>query len=199
MTFSFLQGIPYRDVFIYNFLTFLKLGYSYDLRFKIVQPYLHKDDVILDVCAGYGRLKKFIPKECTYHCIDASPTFLKKLKQKEIPSSLQNINEKCVINYSHYTVVVMIISLCHFPKSRIHTLLDSFTKMGNRVIIIEEVIKTPKQNHTWLRKIMNYLCCVDYNKHLSLLTFEEFKDILSKHNYKVTRYNNRYSIGTFGV
>lgn len=193
------KGINYRSPLAYNSLTFLKLLSDYDLRFKIARQYIHEGDSLLDVCAGDGRLQQFLPKGCSYFGIDASQEFTRRLSQKGLGYSRQDLHGGLSSGRSVHAVVVMIISLCHFRYTSADALLESFKSTGRKVVIVEDVLENRDMNRSLKRRLMNYLCRVDYCESLELYTHHEFAQILEKHDYKVTQYDQRYSVGTFGI
>ncbi len=106
-----LKGIHYKSWFVYKLITYLKLGYRYNIRYTIAESYVKPGDVVLDICSGVGELKSFLPENCQYICLDASFEFSKKLSQKRIKYVNSNLHEG--LNFEHQNVDIIIMAfLC---------------------------------------------------------------------------------------
>ena len=188
-----LKGIYYNNFFIYNSLTTLKLGFSYYDRFKIAAKYIGEEGLVLDVCSGTGMLKRFLPRDCVYECIDSSLPVSAYLDKKGIKHHCYDLNNGINRDRFRADAVVMLISLYHFRKTVVHELLEDYKKISKNVIIIEDVLKKKRKRNSLLQKIMNFLCGLEYE----LFTTDEFERILQEHGYTCDRHGNRYIAGYY--
>jgi hypothetical protein len=193
----FLKGIHYRNRWLYNIQNRLKLGGDHDLRFRIAAKYLKPGDAVLDLCAGFGPFKDYLPPGCAYRCIEASPAFADILKQKNIPVLVQDIHQGLKPEDCRADAVVMIISLCHFRDTAAGELLETLKKSARRVIIVEDVLLKPRGRNSFINRMMNYMCQTDYYIPIDLFTAAEFQALMSRHGYACQRYDDRYWVGLY--
>lgn len=192
-----LKGIHYRSLAVYSFLTMLKLGMDYHLRYRIARRYINPGDYIVDVCAGSGQFSKFLLEGCDYLAIEASPDFIKSLSSKELKYKLLNVHEGLKIQDLQFDVVVMIISLCHFKNTSLHILLEDFKKIGKKVVIVEDVLLKERRKDSLIQRVMNYFCSTDYFVPMELFTRQEFCRAMQAHGYLCQSYGRRYIVGYY--
>ncbi len=194
-----LRGIHYRNCFIYELFTFLKLGIRCHLRYNIAAQYIVSGESVLDVCAGTGRFCGYLPRGCNYFTIEASDGFIPMLSKRSKKNIKINLHEGIEIGrFFRVDVVVMLISLCQFRDTSMNQLLEGFKRIAQKkVVIIEDVLASKDEHRSLKRKIMNYLCAEDYFLPLRLFSFEEFRAVMLRHNYICKRYNTRYAIGYY--
>ncbi|MFH1415446.1 MAG: methyltransferase domain-containing protein [Elusimicrobiota bacterium] len=178
---------------MYNTLTALKLGFSYNKRFKIAAEYIESRDSVIDVCSGTGVLSGFLPDGCVYECIDASVSFSAHLAKKGIKHHCYDIRSGMSGGKFRADVVIMIISLAHFRKTVIHELLEDFKNIAERVVIIEDVLIKKRKDSSILQKVMNFLCGIEYE----LFTAAEFEKLMKEHGYSCKKNDKRYYTGYF--
>lgn len=194
-----LQGIHYRNPAFYHLQTFVKLGWSYNERYKMAAKYIKEGEHVLDVCAGPGDFKEFLPQACTYEAIDGSREFIKLLTEKKIRNHCLNLHEPLDPRKFKSDAVVMLISLCHFGETSVHPLLDSFKHIAKKVIIVEEVLPKKRNPRSIIQRTMNFFCRTPYSQSFDLLTESEFSRLMEEHGYQWKKYNNRYCVGYYGV
>lgn len=194
---TFPKGILYSHPFIYNFLTKIKLKNNYHLRYKIATQYIQPGNSVLDVCAGQGGLKNFLPKDCDYICIEAGSEFISELFKKKIKHFSINLHEGINIRDLQVDVIVMIVSLYQFRNTSIHNLLEDFKKITKKAVIVEEVLLNKRSNNCICQKILNYLCASDYYIPTELFSIDEFEQVMHEHNYKCKRHSERYVVGYY--
>ncbi|GEM_PF-2960577 len=192
-----LRGIHYRSQWFYYFQNVVKLGFDYDLRFKIAAQRIIPGESVLDVCAGPGQLKQYLPDGCHYSAIEASPQFNEILSRKGVSSKIINLHQGFIISNFRVDAVVMIVSLCHFRDSSLSSLLEGFKKVGKRVVIVEDVLEKPRGERSVFQKAMNHLCAVDYYRPARLFTAGEFQETMRVHGYACAQHTRRYWVGTF--
>jgi SAM-dependent methyltransferase len=198
MTLLFM-GAHYRSEFLYNAITLLKLGWKYDLRYQIAARYIKSGESVVDVCSGSGRLKDFIPKDCSYTAIEASPEFLSILKKKGINSGQWDLHAGWLPSASVFDVIVMVISFYHFRETSASRLLESFKKAAKRVVIVEDVLRCPRGKGSMIQRAMNYLCRTDYYVPVaSWYTRPEFEQLMRGHGYQCEAVASRYMVGSYG-
>jgi cyclopropane fatty-acyl-phospholipid synthase-like methyltransferase len=194
---TFLKGIHYNNLAVYNTLTFLKLGFDYYTRFKIASGYIKPGESVLDLCAGDGSLSRFLPSGCRYECVELSPAFSSRLSNRSIPNHKINLHEGITGLEQKFDAAVMLISLCHFRETSIHSLLEELKNTAKRVIIIEDVLPSKRAKNTLLQRTMNYLCSTNYYVPLELFTADNFGRVMDEHGYTVTKHTKRYHAGFF--
>ena len=193
----FIKGILYRNPLIYNLLAKIKLRRDSSIRYEIAAKYIKAGDSVLDVCAGMGELKNFLPESCKYICLEASPEFLSQLSQKNIQYKSINLHEGINTEDFQVDAVVMIISLYQFRNTSMHNLLEDFKKIAKKVVIVEEVLVKKRGKDSFVQKTINYLCATDYYLPIELFSFDEFEEVMQKHNYRREKYRKRYIVGYY--
>lgn len=196
-SFFSLKGIHYRSLVVYSFLTLLKLGMDYHLRYRIARRYIKPGDHIIDVCAGSGQFSRFLLEGCDYLAIEASSEFIKSLSAKGLKYKLFNVHEGLKIKDLKVDVIVMLISLCHFKKTSLHVLLEDFKKLGKKVVIVEDVLLKERRNGSLIQSVMNYLCSTNYFMPMELFTLQEFCRVMQSHGYLCQAYGRRYIVGYY--
>jgi hypothetical protein len=185
---AFARGIHYRNPQVYKFLTALKLRQDYHKRFQIAANYVREGESVLDICAGSGEFRDFLPPGCAYQSVDASPSFH--------PDVVLNLHENPGLpNLPRANIVTMIISLYQFQNTTLDTLLENFKKTGQRVVIVEEA--PPRRGGKWREVLGNYLCSTPYYRPTRLFLAEEFNAIMKRHGYDCRRCTDRYWIGFY--
>lgn len=208
-----LKGLLYNNVLFYELITKIKLGGKSNLRYQIVSKYVEPNDSVLDVCAGTGEFKKYIPKNCEYYAVERSENFSQYLQKKNITNFFINLHDGLKIDRK-FDTIVMIISLYSFKNTNIDNLITSLKKIANkRVVILEEVFITPPEPSEFnlnVRKfryisliqkigalVTNYLCCTSYFKNTSLFHRNEFLELIKKHQFKCQEYQNLYTVALY--
>jgi cyclopropane fatty-acyl-phospholipid synthase-like methyltransferase len=191
------RGVHYKNWTIYKLITLLKLRGEYNYRYKLASKYIKNGETVLDICAGGGDLKKYLPKQCDYTTIEKSDNFSKILAKKNIENMKINLHEDFTFVYKKYDVVIMLISLCHFRNTSVSMLLEKFKLMGDRVIIIEEVLRKKRESTSCVYQIINYLCATEYYMPIDLFTDEEFKKVIELNDYEYIKSTDRYRIGLY--
>ena len=188
------RGIHYQSPPVYDFFTLLKLRRDYHLRYRIAAQYIKPGESVLDVCAGYGEFRKFIPLSCRYQAVDASPSFVRELARRDIPYRFENLHDGLDTKIPAVDVLVMIISLCQFQNTSLEKLLEDFKKIASKVVIVEDV-----QNKTpwFVEKFRDYLCATDYYLPMQLFSADQFQAVMKQHGYGCQKYNERYWVGYF--
>jgi len=188
---NLLKGILYKNNFFYNLLDYLKNGSKRNLRFKILNDHIDKNSTLIDICGGAGWLKEHINENIKYTVADASSEFGKSCKKKDIDFikiNWKNFNvSKMKFDYS-----VMIISLYQF-KNNLKKIIMNLKKISKKKVIIIEEVSPDNEMVTFKdlkKKIRGYLCETDFHKkNNDLFTFNEFKILMKKNNFKV---NNKF-------
>ena len=194
----FFKGSHYRSEFLYTAFTLLKLGWKRHLRYRIVKQYIKPADSVVDVCSGPGRLKDFIPKECTYTAVEASPEFISILRRRGINHVSWNLHAGWPESILAPDVIVMVISLSQFRKTSADLLLESFKKTARRVVIVEDVLFRPRKEESLRQRAINYLCATDYYVPVAWYTRSEFAELMQSHGYQCKEASGRYMVGLYG-
>lgn len=194
MNLAFARGSHYQSPPVYKFFSALKLRENYDLRYRLAAQYLKVGESVLDVCAGLGEFKGFLPEGCSYRALEASRPFLRKLAGQGIFSfriDLHKDNGEIPLTDS----IVMIISLYQFRDTTVPHWLETFKTKAKKVIIVEE---TATLRRSPLRdSLSNYLCAADYFRPTRLFTRKEFSTIMCRYGYNCLPYNERYCVGLY--
>ena len=180
-------------------LDLLKRGRRRDERYRIAARYVQPGESVLDVCAGSGRLQKFLPENCPYAAMDGSPQFLSQVRKKSRPTVLWDLHQGWPEKTPRADIIIMVISFSQFRDVSAGTLLEDFKKGAKRVVIVEEVLERKRSQASFIQKIINYLCGTDYYIPVSSwYTRQEFLQLMRDHGYQCEEVSNRYSIGSYG-
>lgn len=193
-----IKGCHYRSSVVYNACTFLKLWENYYQRFHIAREYIKEGARVLDVCAGAGTMRYFLPKDCRYTAVDASQEFLSKINKDGAATRCLNLHQGIVAEEFSADIILMIISLCHFRNTSVHALLEDFKKMARKVVFVEDVLLNPRRPDSFIQRTINYLTATDYSVPLQLFTRQEFQDLMKSHGYQYRQHTSRYAVGYYG-
>lgn len=197
MKIALARGIHYRSPIIYQFFTAFKLREHFQQRYHIAARYIRNGEAVLDVCAGFGEFKEFLPAFCTYQAIEASSSFNGRLSKKAIAYQAMNLHEGIDIKFFSIDVITMIISLCQFKETSADQLLEDFKKMAKRVVIVEDVLPESRKTPWLVEKVRDYLCATDYYLPMRLFSPGEFETMMHRHGYHCHQYNERYWVGSY--
>ena len=192
---NFLRGIHYRNARLYDLQNFLKLGRDFDLRFKIAAQYIRPGESVLDLCAGPGRMKDYLPEGCSYIGMDASPQFVNILRRKEISVLHRDLHSGLKADDIKADVALMIVSLCHFRHTTADEILEVLKRTVKRVVIVEDVLA--KARRPFIRWMMNYFCQTEYYRPIELFTAQEFQELMQRHGYACVAKDQRYFVGIY--
>jgi len=192
-----LKGLHYRSKQVYDFCSFIKLGFAYNLRYKIAARYIPPNQSVIDVCSAAGDFKKFLSKNCTYTAIESSPQFCKILQERNISYVCCNLHEAMPNDIPCTDVLAMIISLSQFRKTSVHELLEYFKKIARRVVIVEDVLPQTREENSFYQKVVNYLCATDYYVPVTWFTHLEFSKLMDQHGYQYKKITERYCVGIY--
>jgi SAM-dependent methyltransferase len=196
---SLMKGAHYRSEFLYDALAFLKLGSEYSHRYQIAARYIKPGESVLDVCSGAGKLKSFIPENCTYTAMDASPEFLAILKKKGVKTIIRDLHAGWPPSIPVADVLTMVIALSQFRETSADDLLESFKKAARHVVVVEDVLRQARGKGSLTQRVMNYLCATDYYKPVaSWYTRLEFEQLMREHGYQCETVSSRYMVGLYG-
>jgi len=196
---KYLKGIHYRSVFLYNALATLKLRRERCRRYQIAAGYIKPGESVVDVCSGAGQLKDFIPENCIYMAMDASPEFLSVPKKKGVNTVLWDLHTGWPSSVSGIDVITMVIALSQFRNTTAAMLLESFKRAAKRVVIVEDVLRRARGKGSLTQQVMNYLCGTDYYVPVdSWYTRPEFESLMREHGYRCESISGRYMVGSYG-
>jgi hypothetical protein len=94
-------------------------------------------------------------------------------------------------------VATMLIALCQFRETSLHTLLEDLKKAAERIVIVEDVLAQPRALNSPLQKTMNYLCAIEHFVPMRLFTQKEFETIMKQHQYQCIKHDKRYYVGYY--
>ena len=192
-----LKGIHYTNSCAYKLQTFCKLRSQYCKRFEIASNYINEGEEVLDICAGTGELRKFLPRKCKYNAVEASTSFASLMARDCIDCSIIDLHEGIGSFKRKADVVVMIISLCQFRNTSVDSLLEDLKRIARRVVIVEDVIPKKTNMRGFIDKAMNYFCATDFYRPTELLTRTEFESLMRDHGYEHIQNDKRYAIGLY--
>ncbi len=193
--FSF-RGIHYRNIYFYNLITILKLGKDRYLRYKIAAKHLEGAGSVLDICAGEGKLKDFLPAGVHYTAVEAGENFIRILSRKKIPFIQKDIHQEEIKSIVKADAIVMLISLYQFRKTSLDSILEEFKHVACQVVIVEEVLKNSQTEDSVFFRLINFLCATDYYVPVGLFSLFEFEEVMKKHGYRYYS-QGRYCIGLY--
>lgn len=189
------KGIFYSNAYIYEQVTRLKLKQDKDLRYRIAAKYVNADDAVLDICAGTGRFRRFIPPTCGYTAIESSDNFVKRLNKMHVPCIQHNLHCNVELTTKKFDILVIIISLYQFRATSVDKLLTEFKTIAKKVIIVEEVMTKMVSVRPFWNKVMNHLCGASFYLNTELYTDSEFNSMMAKHHYDVEKVTDIYRVG----
>jgi hypothetical protein len=193
-----LKGIGYRNIGFYHALNWLKLGIKFHLRFQLAGKFISPGQVVLDVCAGDGTFKDFLPPGCVYKAVDQSQDFLSILEQKQITAFSINLHNGMGKEDIRADILVMIISLSQFWGTSCDLLLEEFKIAAPKVVILEEALRKARNRHSLRQKAGNYLFYTKDKDSYDLFTRKDLKKVLDQHGYQYQQLTTRYSVGLYG-
>jgi SAM-dependent methyltransferase len=148
------------------------LGSRQEFKYKWVSSIVKVGESILDFGCGTGRLKKYLPKKCSYVGVDLNPKFLFHC----IVRGINVIKDDLLSNkfYGRKDNVVLIDIVHHvFPNSQ--KLIEKAMKHAKKKVIICDMISNRKNV---LRKIWKFIDSDGLNRGNMLLTHEDWKTII---------------------
>lgn len=193
--YSLLKGLHYRNRFAYSARTFMQLGSGHNCRFRLAAEYIRPGEHVLDLCAGVGELKKYLPDGCTYECIEKSPEFAAFLRKNNITNYELDLHKGFKLESTGPYALTMIISLYQFRHTSADELLEIFKNLAKKVIIVEDVLAKRRERGSMVNRLMNYLCATDYYLDSEIFTFTEFERLMHDHGYTCRTRSKRYAVG----
>ena len=196
---TFLKGIHYSNRLFYNGTTWCMLGRDYYQRFHLAAQYIQSGDVVLDVCAGFGQLRNFLPEAGTYKAIEGNTSCIKHLQDARLDCVHVNLHKGVDLTNCSIDVIVMIISLYQFRNTSVELLLDTFKKHAKQIIIIEDAYSSLLRYCKPMQRLKHYLCaCPEYSP-ASLFTHDEFIALMKTHQYTAIHSSKRYLCGLYNT
>lgn len=192
-----LRGLNYNSVHAYRLFDLVKRGNRRTLRYNIACKYLTNKEDVLDVCAGTGEFKKFLPSGCTYSAIEVNTFFTSVIEKKCITCTIMDLHKGIGDFRQKVDAAVMIISLYQFRNSLVDLLLEDLKRIARKVIIIEEISPKGTAVRSFINLTMNYMCATDFYRPTELLTKTEFESLMLDHGYKHVQYDKKYAIGLY--
>jgi len=189
--------LRYKNEFLYNALTYIKLGTSYHERSKIASRHIQRGESVLDICSGAGQLKHFLAKDAPYTCLEISPAFIAQLKKRDIPCVCADLRDGLPSLGFKADAVIMIISLCQFHDTSVHQLLEDLKEAGRKVIIVEDVQTEKRSEFITVEKTIGFLRSKGYVTVDRLFDREEFKRLMQQHHYQYRPFGQRYAVGYY--
>lgn len=190
-----LRGAIYRSRTLYNAITRLKLGADFETRYKLAAAHVRPGESVLDLCAGWGELARFLPPGASYAAVEASPEFARLLAKRGIANAPLNLHEGWPASAPKADAIVMLISLYQFRGTTLESLLEGFKASARKVVIVEDVLESERGEDSLVSRAINYLCATDYYVPMELLTRERFRALLGAHGYRVDDAGPRYAVG----
>ena len=202
-----LKGILYNNVSVYHLITKVKLGKNSSFRYELCASHINPGSSVLDVCAGPGDLKNYLPASVKYESLEYSLGFVNKLNKNGICNhkiNLHNFNTTDLPNT--YDIAVMIISLCSFKTAALAKIINFMKEKAKKVIIIEEVVLEKNMLTSSFRKYLcqklgnklrSYLCYNNNLQSIDLFTEKEFIEIMHKHHFVTQKFPHGYILATY--
>lgn len=178
-----MKGLVYKSPRLYTFLMRMKYA-SHDCeRYRCAASYMHEYDTVLDLCAGPGLLKEYMPTDCTYTALDASNEMILHLKKRHIPTIQHDLHSGYPYLEKKYSVATMLLSLYQFRKTSINALLEAMQGEHDHVVIVEWVLQKKSFVSHAAEMMRNYLCDTNYSHPTELFLVSEFKELMHAHNF----------------
>lgn len=195
---KYFKGLLYKSEIVYTLAALYKFGFKQHERFNLAVQNIEPGESVLELCPAYGKLIHYLPENCSYRCIDASPHFIKALKARKI-NCLNMDLRKGLDHVEKVDVIVIIDSLCHFRETSVDCLLENFKSIAKKIIIIECLERKDRSRGTLMRRLVYYLTAMSYYLPVDMFYYSEFESLLDKHNYQCRRYNDVFAVGLYGV
>ena len=206
---TFLKGLHYNNILIYNLITKLKFKGFEKLRFDIAKNLIRDGESVLDICSGPGELRKFLPETCTYAAVEMSPKFIDHLQKNNVQTFSINLHDdEFNLDYEVDTII-MIYSLYQFKNTSARNLLNEFKRVATKkVIIVEEILEEKnegipsKYSSLYIAQRIgmvarDYLCSLDFYKPTNLFGEDEFKKLMSDGGYQITSLSNMCTVAVY--
>jgi len=205
---TFLKGLHYNNILIYNLITKLKFKGFEKLRFDIAKNLIRDGESVLDICSGPGELRKFLPETCTYAAVEMSPKFINHLQKNNIQTFSINLHDEFNLDYEVDTII-MIYSLYQFKNTSARNLLNEFKRVATKkVIIVEEILEEKneaipsKYSSLYIAQRIgmvarDYLCSLDFYRPTNLFGEDEFKKLMSASEYQITSLSNMCTVAVY--
>lgn len=190
-----LKGIHYRWPLAYQIIYYIRTIAEGSYRFDLATEFVKAHDSVFDFCAGRGDLEKFLSQN-SYTAIEINPVFIRQLKQRGINVIPCDLHENLCGAFSGADVAIMVESLYQFADTSIHSLLEELKLVAKRIVIIERTVV--QQEPGWLSGLRDYLCSSNFYRPARLLTVQEFKEMMTRHNYNFYQKSHNYCLGIFG-
>jgi SAM-dependent methyltransferase len=130
---------------------------------KNLKKLIGKKKTVFEPACGFGRLKKFLYKNCTYRGIDLNQEFIKFGQHKNINIKLGNMFEQK--NYVSSDIIILCDIIHHLSIKQGKELVSIATKFTKeKIIIIEPTFTSIAAGNNWFKKqIAKVFSRLDYD------------------------------------
>ncbi|MBI5493621.1 MAG: hypothetical protein HY904_01260 [Deltaproteobacteria bacterium] len=131
-----MKGPVYWHPWLYQSAMRLLYGaHGYHERYRVVAAQVPPGCDVVDLCAGDGRLRSYLPPGTRYLAVDQNPLLLRPLQASGVPTLVANLRESVPAG----GCVVMMASLYHFMPQQADLVRRCLAAAGRRFILTEPV------------------------------------------------------------
>ena len=131
-----MKGPVYWHPWLYRrVMTRLYGQIGYEERYRVVAKEVPPDCDVVDLCAGDGRLRHYLPGSVRYTAVDMNEGFLRDLQRQGVATVAANLRQTIPPG----ACVVMMAALYHFMPNHIALVRRAIEAASDRFILTEPV------------------------------------------------------------
>lgn len=125
-----------------SFMYIHPLVYDFGIQFlywgalRKLTPLIGEGKTVFEPACGYGRITRYLPKDCAYRGIDLNQTFIRYGQKKGLSVSTGDIFDESL--YPDSRIVLLCDILHHLPDEKMKQLIDIGLRHSREKLIIVE-------------------------------------------------------------
>ncbi|MEW5849762.1 MAG: class I SAM-dependent methyltransferase [Myxococcota bacterium] len=108
---------------------------GFEERYRVVAAHVPPGSDVIDLCAGDGRLRRYLPPGTPYLAVDTNEVFLRKLWRQGVATLHADLRRQLPCGGT----VVMMASLYHFMPEHVEMVRRALQAATRRLILTEPV------------------------------------------------------------
>jgi hypothetical protein len=122
---------------------------GFDERYQVVAAQVPAGCDVVDLCAGDGRLRNYLPRGTPYTAVDLNASFLRRLSEQGVNTVVANLRDTVPAG----SCVVMMAALYHFKPDHAALVRRALAASSRRFILTEPVTNVTNSAPAFLRRI----------------------------------------------